>query len=376
MKTKFVIIICNLLFLTTFSISSQFNLGTEFAAKSPNAHKALINALEKSGDRIFGVGVHGIIVYSDDEGETWTQAKEVPFTKTLTDISCPTQNKCWATGHDATILHSYDAGETWQIQYQDVEFDAPFLSIHMYDDYEGVAIGAFALSLRTANGGISWDYLFIDDDEFQPHLNYTYGDNQAWRKSAQNEGYAVGELGKYYVTDDRGLNWLAIETGYLGSYWSGIKVDQGQSLLLGMSGNITIATLYELNDPVPPDKATAIACYESGYYRGDCKVYAFEDLFIGTKNSLTNANLLDDGRIVLSGNGGVISIIDMVREKNIKTCVRSDRLSNTSVIPLSIDTFLIAGESGMRKHSMEQCYQNFVSEDSTSQDAFYEISIN
>ena len=49
---------------------------------------------------------------------------------------------------------------------------------------------------------------------------------------------------------------------------------------------------------------------------------------------LTNANLLDDGRIVLSGNGGVISVIDMIREKNIKTCVRSDRLSNTSIIPI------------------------------------------
>ena len=77
-----------------------------------------------------------------------------------------------------------------------------------------------------------------------------------------------------------------------------------------------------------------------------------------------------------SGNGGVVSVIDMNREKNIKTCVRSDRLSNTSIIPLGIDTFLIAGESGMRKHSMEDCYQNYVSEESTSQDAFYEISIN
>ena len=66
----------------------------------------------------------------------------------------------------------------------------------------------------------------------------------------------------------------------------------------------------------------------------------------------------------------------MIREKKIKTCVRSDRLSNTSIIPLGIDTFLIAGESGMRKHSMEECYQNYVSEESTSQDAFYEISIN
>ena len=143
-----------------------------------------------------------------------------------------------------------------------------------------------------------------------------------------------------------------------------------------MSGNITLATLYGLNDTVPTGKATAVACYESGYYRGDCKVYAFDDLYIGTKNSLTNANLLDDGRIVLSGNGGVVSVTDMVREKNIKTCVRSDRLSNTSIIPLGSDEFLIAGENGMRKHSMEECYQNFVSEDSTSQDSFYEITIN
>tara|TARA_B100000401_G_scaffold352548_1_gene250124 strand:+ start:244 stop:1374 length:1131 start_codon:yes stop_codon:yes gene_type:complete len=376
MRTNFLLAFILSLFLGSNLSASQFNYGSEFAAISPNAHKALINALEKSGDRIFGVGVHGIIVYSDDKGDTWNQATEVPFTKTLTDISCPSQNKCWATGHDATILHSFNGGETWEVQYQDAEFDAPLLSIHMYDDYEGVALGAFALSLRTSNGGITWDYLFIDDDEFQPHLNYTYGDNQGWRKSAKDEGYAVGELGKYYVTDDRGLNWLAIETGYIGSYWSGIKVDEGQSLLLGMSGNITLATLYELNDPVPPDKATAIACYESGYYRGDCKVYAFDDLFIGTKNSLTSANLLDDGRIVLSGNGGVITIIDMIREKNIKTCVRSDRLSNTSVIPLGSDDFLLAGENGMRKHSMQECYQNYVSEESTSQDAFYEISIN
>ena len=376
MKLKILVYLLGFTLCCNILLASQFNYGSDFAAKSPNAHRALINALEKSGDRIFGVGVHGIIVYSDDEGETWTQADKVPFTKTLTDISCPSQNKCWATGHDATILHSFDGGQTWEVQYQDIDFDAPLLSIHMYDDYEGVALGAFALSLRTANGGISWDYLFIDDDEFQPHLNYTYGDNQGWRKSARDEGYAVGELGKYYVTDDRGLNWLAIETGYMGSYWSGIKVDEGQSLLLGMSGNVTLATLYGLNDTIPPDKITSIACYESGYYRGDCKVYAFDDIFIGTKNSLTNADLLDDGRIVLSGNGGVISVVDMIREKNIKTCVRSDRLSNTSVIPLGIDEFLIAGESGVRKHSMKECYENYVSENSTSQDAFYEVSIN
>ena len=67
----------------------------------------------------------------------------------------------------------------------------------------------------------------MDDDDFQPHFNYAYGDSQAWRKSSANEAYAVGEIGKYYISDDKGLNWLVVSTGYDGSYWSGIKVDEG-----------------------------------------------------------------------------------------------------------------------------------------------------
>ena len=354
----------------------EFNYGTGYAAKSKLAQNSLITSMEKVGDRIYAVGVHGIIMYSDDDGENWIQAESVPYQNTLTDISCVTIDLCWASGHDATILHSNDGGVSWNKQYEDIDFDAPILSIHMYDENEGIAIGAFALSLRTSDGGKSWGYLFMDDDEFQPHLNYVYGDNQAWRKSAKDEGYAVGELGKYYISDDRGLNWLVIETGYMGSYWSGVKVDDGQSLLFGMSGNITLTTLYGLNDKLPNDKPTQIACYESGYFEGDCKVFVFEDLNIGTKNSLTSAVVLNDGRIALSGNGGVVSIVDLVRKKNIETCVRSDRLSNTSIIPLGSDEFLLAGENGIRKHSMVECYENFVSKRNNSQDSYIEVSIN
>ena len=39
-------------------------------------------------------------------------------------------------------------------------------------------------------------------------------------------------------------------------------------------------------------------------------------------------------------------------------------------------TFLLAGEDGMRKHSMEECYQNFVSEDSKSQDTYFTVDLN
>ena len=371
-----IILILYILWPISLHADLNFNYGSGIAAKTDYAEKSLITSMEKVGDRIYAVGVHGIIMFSDNNGDSWTQADYVPYQNTLTDISCSSVKMCWATGHDATILHSSDSGLNWVKQYEDYDFDAPLLSIHMYDDEDGIAIGAFALSLRTSNGGESWDYLFLDDDDYQPHLNYVYGDNQAWRKSAKDEGYAVGEIGKYYISDDRGLNWLVVDTGYFGSYWSGVKVDEGQSLLFGMSGNVTLSTLYDLNDPVPANKSASISCYESGYYEGDCKIFVFDDLNIGSKNSLTNAVVLDDGRVAITGNGGVVSIIDLVKKMNIETCVRSDRLSNTSIIPLGSDEFLIAGEKGVRKHSMSQCYENFVSKKNNSQDSYIEVKIN
>lgn len=355
--------------------ATDFSYGSGQASIMPKASQSLINAMHKIDDRIYAVGAHAIIIYSDDLGESWTQSELVPYTNTLTDIHCVSVQECWATGHEATIIHSNDGGKTWVKQYEDVDYDAPLLSIHMFDNKEGVAIGAFALSLRTTDGGKSWGYLFLDDDEFQPHLNHAYGDAQAWRVSAQNESYAVGELGKYYISNDRGLNWLVIETGYEGSYWSGIKVDDGQSLLLGMSGNITLITLYANDDKIPGDKLTSLACYESGSYAGDCKVFAFDKLNIGTKNSLTDAIILDDGRIAISGNGGSVTVVDLFRKKNIETCVRSDRLSNTSIVYLGSDEFLIAGENGFRKHNMSQCYENFTSEGNNSQDSYYTIDL-
>ena len=374
---RYFILFFSLLYLLTFNATaSNFNYATGFAAINEMSSKALINAMERVDDRIYAVGEHGIIIYSDDLGDNWTQSEIVPFTNTLTDIDCISKKECWATGHDATILHSNDSGKTWIKQYEDIDFDAPLLSIHMYESGEGIAIGAFALSLRTTDGGQSWGYLFMDDDDFQPHFNYAYGDSQAWRKSSANEAYAVGEIGKYYISDDRGLNWLVVSTGYDGSYWSGIKVDEGKSLLLGMSGNLTLITRYGPEDIVPPEKFTSIACYEAGYFKDDCKLFAFDNIFIGTKNSLTNAIMMDDGRIAISGNGGSVTIVDLYRKKTVETCVRSDRLSNTSIVYLGGEEFLLAGEEGFRKHSMEECYDNFVSLDTKSQDTYYTVDLN
>ena len=124
-------ILFTFLFLNVSSVSSSnFNYGSGYAAKSVLASQSLINAMDKIDNRIYAVGENGIILYSDDFGDSWTQAESVPYTSTLTDISCSSKQSCWVTGHDATILHSNDHGVTWIKQYEDPGWDAPLLSIH------------------------------------------------------------------------------------------------------------------------------------------------------------------------------------------------------------------------------------------------------
>src|SRR5574340_1226164 len=85
------------------------------ALESPLAAKDLINGLALAGQRVVGVGQQGHIVYSDDQGKSWRQAK-VPVSSDLVAVSFPTPQQGWAVGHYGVVLHSTDAGKTWTKQ--------------------------------------------------------------------------------------------------------------------------------------------------------------------------------------------------------------------------------------------------------------------
>ncbi|WP_295719731.1 YCF48-related protein, partial [uncultured Halovibrio sp.] len=87
-------------------------LETDLAAES------LLLDVEYAGERLVAVGERGHIVYSDNGGESWTQA-EVPVSTTLTGVDFPEGNteEGWAVGHSGVILHTSDGGETWNNQF-------------------------------------------------------------------------------------------------------------------------------------------------------------------------------------------------------------------------------------------------------------------
>jgi photosystem II stability/assembly factor-like uncharacterized protein len=82
---------------------------TSFAIESPKAAKGLMIDVVHAGKRLVAVGDRGHILYSDDQGSTWTQAK-VPTRQLLTAVFFIDDKQGWAVGHDAQILSSSDGG--------------------------------------------------------------------------------------------------------------------------------------------------------------------------------------------------------------------------------------------------------------------------
>ena len=98
----------------------------------------------------------------------------VPTKVTLTDLYFINNNEGWAVGHNATILHTNDAGLNWEIQYFDPELDQPLMSLIAYKDSETSqinidAVGAYGYFLSSKDNGETWSEKEISSED--AHLN-------------------------------------------------------------------------------------------------------------------------------------------------------------------------------------------------------------
>lgn len=93
----------------------------------PGLDKGLFLDISRAGSRVIAVGMHGAILYSDDQGSTWTQAR-VPVSVLLTAVHFVNERLGWAVGHNGVVLHSADGGVSWQRQLDGWQIDQMVLA--------------------------------------------------------------------------------------------------------------------------------------------------------------------------------------------------------------------------------------------------------
>jgi len=248
------------------------------AVKSPLAPHALVYSLSRAGDRFFATGIRGHILYSDDFGQTWTQADEVPVRSSLLDAAFPTPQQGWVVGHEAVILHTEDGGRTWVKQFDGLELgkvgvafyeeklredpeneryaflldemrlaeeqgaDKPFFKIFMRDERTGFAAGAYGILFRTVDGGESWYPIMelLDLDQMVHLFDYAQIESSAAvtldEGAAPADIVASGEMGAILAHSADTDRWELQEFPYEGSMFTILQTRPGTLVTGGLRG--------------------------------------------------------------------------------------------------------------------------------------------
>ncbi|MCL1048092.1 YCF48-related protein [Shewanella abyssi] len=250
-------------FISFLSVASIFNSSAILAQETtleqqiqPLAAHSLVLDIAQYGETLVAVGERGHAFVFDTK---WQQVN-TPTLAQLTKAFFISEDKGWAVGHDATIIHTLDGGLTWQLQMQAPEIEKPFLDLLFFDEDNGIAIGAYGLFYRTLDGGINWkseyhqELLFEEDVAYLEELK---AEDEALYLSERNSLLPhfnrvlpiandrlimVGELGLVAVSSDRGIHWQKQDFPYEGSLFNAVTVDN-RVYVMGLRGH-----LFESNE--------------------------------------------------------------------------------------------------------------------------------
>lgn len=292
---------------------------TRYSIESAKAASNLLLDITQAGSRLVAAGDRGHILYSDDEGNSWAQAK-VPTRQLLTAIYFVDDKHGWAVGHDALVLNTTDGGESWAVQYEEREREAPLLDIWFEDAQHGIAVGAYGALIETIDGGQSWDDISERlDNEDGFHLNAI--------THIQGSGlFVVGEMGGMFRSADMGETWERVESPYQGSFFGVVGGSEpGVVVAFGLRGHLFRSADFGNNwDAIELANGNGNAL-ESG---------------------LADGSLLRDGRIAVVGHGGAVLTSDD-QGRSFKLFNRPDRRSLSGVSSDSQGNLILVGQGGV-----------------------------
>ncbi len=223
------------------------------AVRAPE--RSVLLSLAPAGERWVAVGERGVIVLSDDGGQTWRQAP-CPVSVTLTAVRFADAKRGVAVGHGGAVLTTADGGERWQLRLDGRRVaelaraaattpeavkeaerlradgpDKPFLDVLLWDAQRVLAVGAYGLAVYSADGGATWS-------SWSARVPNPRGLHWYLARRSGDTLLLAGEQGQIVRSDDGGASFRAVASPYKGSWFAGELLADGRVLLAGLRGNV------------------------------------------------------------------------------------------------------------------------------------------
>ncbi len=282
----------------------------QWSVIKPLAVRSLILDVAAVDGRIVAVGERGHVLISQDVGASWTQVA-VPTRSALTGLCLIDASRGWAAGHDGVILRTSDGGVSWERVHWAPEEEAPLFDVWFSSPLEGFAMGAYGTWYVTEDGGSSWLFEPISDDDSHLH-----------KVSQADDGrlYLAAERGMLYRSDDGGASWIELPSPYEGSFFGALPVRGDEVLVFGLRGHL---------------------------FRSEDAGESWAAIDTGTTTMLTDGVVMDDGTVVIVGLGGT-ALVSADQGQSFVLTTTGNRQGINAVVESAPGVLTIVGEFGVR----------------------------
>lgn len=335
-------------FCTAAHAQTDYRVLHEPALMARNPDQDFLEAIALAGNRLVAVGEHGIIIYSNDNGQDWHQAA-VPVDVTLTTVAFATPQDGWVGGALGVVLHTTDGGLTWKIQITGVQVnqlistaaaqfaasnpndpttpralrrasifmqagpDKPFLSVLPFDANNVQIIGAYRMCIRSGDAGKTWKDCSLDVPDPISHNLYH-------AVQSGSSIYVAGESGSVFRSDDQGQRFTQL-TAPADNTLLGLLVTPADTLLsFGVAG---------------------------GLFRSTNQGQTWSTITIDTQSDLTAGIILKSGHILLFSEAGAVylSSDDGVSYQMLQT---NEGMGLFGAVQAPNDDIVLVGSAGVR----------------------------
>jgi len=219
-----------LLFIAMGVVGSASAADNFRAMRTGLPHDA-IYAMDRSGDALWAIGGHGLVLRSDDNGGNW-QKLPTPGDFAALDMAVEAGQPV-LVGQAGKAFQAADGGESWKPL--DTGTGERLLSIATLSNGKQLAVGAFGTIVQRSPGSdsfspISVDWEAIVEDGFEPHL-YDVIQTKA------GTILIAAEFGMILRSNDGGKSW-SVQNKNDSSVFALHQASNGRLMGVGQAGYI------------------------------------------------------------------------------------------------------------------------------------------
>lgn len=224
---------------------------------------------------LVALAMEGQVWLSRDNGDSWTE-RDLGTTEVPQALTCDPTGKLWVVGSYSTVLNSSDLGSNWEIHSFDE--DMIFSHVQFFSASDGLATGEFGTLILTRDGGRSWAKTEPIPAEFYPMASLFLD---------MEHGWVAGLNGTVFHTADGGKTWVKQESDSSAPLYT--LTQSGEQIYA--AGDFGTLLEYQVQDN-----------NENGRW-------VQSSITIGSRSFIRAVQALPTGALLVGGGAGVLKIV-------------------------------------------------------------------